>query len=240
MVRRPSGTVTFLFTDIEGSSRRWEDDAADATTLFAEHDALLAEVMDRHGGYVFSHMGDGVAVGFARPSDAVAAAVEAQERLASGPFAEGGLKVRIGIHTGEAVERDGDYFGPTVNRAARIMAAGHGGQVLLSAVTAHLVTGIRTVDLGDHVLSGVHGAVAIHQLVINGLSGTLPPLRTEHEIPTTLPNPRTSFIGRDVEVTQVIGLLSDHRMVTVVGPGGAGKTRLAIEAARASLGKFCD
>jgi predicted ATPase/class 3 adenylate cyclase len=236
-VARPTGTVTFLFSDVEGSTRQWEADAAAADAAFAEHDALLGGLIDRHRGYVFARSGDGFAVAFARASDAIGAAVETQHGLAA---SVGGLRVRIGLHTGEAVEREGDYFGPAVNRAARIMAAGHGGQVLLSDVTADLVPGIDTVDLGEHALAGIDGRVGIRQLVIDGLRVSFPPLRSSHETPTNLPNPRTSFVGRDEEVERVIALLATGQLVTLVGTGGAGKTRLAVEAARRCVASFGD
>jgi predicted ATPase/class 3 adenylate cyclase len=235
-VARPSGTVTFLFTDVEGSTQRWEADAVGADAALAEHDALLAEVIGRYGGYVFARGGDGVAAAFDRASDGVTAAAEAQRALAV--QASGGLRVRMGLHTGEAVERDGDYFGPTVNRAARIMAAGHGGQVLMSSVTAGLVSRTDRRDLGMHLLAGIDERVGIVQLVIDGLGDEFPPLRTRHANQTNLPPALTSFIGRDLELDHVVELVDTARLVTLVGPGGAGKTRLALEAGRSLLDRF--
>src|SRR5215218_3292356 len=135
MAERPTGTVTFLFTDIEGSTRLWEDRPDDMRVALAEHDALLRDVFDAHGGYVFSTGGDGFAVAFSHARDAVDAAVEAQAALDDHPL----VNVRMGIHTGEVDERDGDYFGPAVNRASRVMSAGHGGQVLLSQASTELI-----------------------------------------------------------------------------------------------------
>lgn len=229
--------MTFLFTDVEGSTHQWEADGVAADAALAEHDALLVGVIDRHGGYVFARGGDSFAAAFVRASDAVGAAVEAQRGLEE---CVGGLRVRMGLHTGEAVERDGDYFGPVVNRAARIMASGHGGQVLLSNVSAELVPGIRTVDLGLHTLAGIDGRVGIRQLVIEGVQVDFPPLRSSHDTPTNLPSPRTSFVGRDEELERVVALLGAGRLVTLVGTGGAGKTRLAVEAARRCLWSFDD
>ena len=131
VVALPTGTVTFLFTDVEGSTRRWEGDPRAMGALLAEHDEVLRSVIDSHGGYVFSTAGDGVAAAFADPLEAVTAAMEAQETLS--------LPVRMGVHTGTAEERAGNYFGRTLNRAARVMSAGHGGQILISDATAALV-----------------------------------------------------------------------------------------------------
>ena len=236
-VARPTGTVTFLFTDVEGSTHQWEADGVAADAALVEHDALLVGVIDRHGGYVFARGGDSFAAAFVRASDAVGAAVEAQRALEE---CVGGLRVRMGLHTGEAVERDGDYFGPAVNHTARIMASGHGGQVLLSNVTTELVPGIRTVDLGLHTLAGIDGRVGIRQLVIKGVQVDFPPLRSSHDTPTNLPSPRTSFVGRDEELERVVALLGAGRLVTLVGTGGAGKTRLAVEAARHCFWLFDD
>ena len=127
MSDRPSGTVTFLFTDIEGSTRLWEERPDEMRAALGEHDAFVRSAIETHGGYVFSTGGDGFAAAFSRAADAVDAARKAQASLAGHPL----IRVRMGVHTGEVEERDGDYFGPAVNRAARIMAAGHGGQVLV-------------------------------------------------------------------------------------------------------------
>ena len=135
MLERPSGTVTFLFTDIEGSTRLWEDRPDEMRVALEQHDALIRSVVDASGGSVFSTGGDGFAAAFGRAADALDAAARIRDALGSHPL----LRVRMGIHTGEGEERDGDYFGPAVNRAARIMAAGHGGQVLVSRATSEVV-----------------------------------------------------------------------------------------------------
>ncbi len=166
---RPTGTATFLFTDIEGSTKRWDTDASVTEALVAAHDRLVRTVVEGHDGYVFTTMGDGFAVAFQRASEAVAAAVELQETLAGEDWAASGVRVRMGLHTGEAVERDGDYFGPTVNRTARIMALAHGGQILASAVTVGLVPALETMDLGEYLLRGVARPELLHQVVAGGL-----------------------------------------------------------------------
>ena len=235
----PTGTVTFLFTDVEASTRRWERDAAGAEELLADHDALIAEVVSRHGGYVFARLGDGVAVAFARASDAVAAAVEAQQAFGSERFALEGFRVRMGAHTGETVERAGDYFGPVVNRAARLMAAGHGGQVLVSSVTAALVQGgVMTIDLGEQRLRDLERREHVYQVCAPGLRSEFPPLLASHDTPNNLAAPLTSFVGREAELRRLIAVVPTARLVTLVGTGGVGKTRLAIESARGLFAQF--
>ena len=145
----PTGTVTFLFTDIEGSTRRWQDEPEAMRVLLVEHDAILRDVIDKHRGHLFKHTGDGVAAVFASAADAVAAAVDAQTRL------QAVLPVRMGLHTGEAELRDGDYFGSTLNRCARLMGVGHGHQVVCSESTASLVRDRDDLrDLGEPPVSG--------------------------------------------------------------------------------------
>ncbi len=154
----PSGTVTFLFTDIEGSTPRWEHDPAGMSEALAEHDALVRSTIEAHRGVVFSTGGDGFAAAFSDAASALGAAVAVQSCV--------GLPVRIGLHTGTAVERDGDYFGRTLNRAARIMAAGHGGQIVLSDVTAGLIRDEQAdlTDLGEHRFTGVDAPIRLWQV----------------------------------------------------------------------------
>ena len=223
MVERPSGTVTFLFTDIEGSTRLWEEQPDEMRRALGGHDRVSRAVFATHGGYVFSTGGDGFGVAFGRAGDALAAARALQATLAD----EAMLKVRMGIHTGEVDERDDDYFGPAVNRAARIMAAGHGGQILISATTAGLLDDPTLVDLGWHRLRDVATAVHLHQ--VGG--GRFPALRTVDAVPTNLPVPVDDIVGRDTEIAALVADLRAHRVVTVTGVGGVGKTRLAIHTA---------
>jgi predicted ATPase/class 3 adenylate cyclase len=232
--------VTFLFTDVEGSTQQWEADAPAAEALVAAHDKLVRTVVEGHDGYVFATMGDGFAVAFQRASEAVAAAVELQQTLAGEEWAAAGLRVRMGVHSGEAVERDGDYFGPTVNRTARIMALAHGGQILLSAITAGLAGGFDTVELGDHQLRGLIRTERVYQVVGAGIPREFPPLRGDQATAHNLPAPLTSFVGRQAEIDDLVARAIEGRLITLVGPGGAGKTRLAIETGRQLLNDFPD
>ena len=171
----PTGTVTFLFTDIEGSTERWQRDGESMAEALAAHDELIRSAVARHGGVVFKHTGDGMCVVFGSAPEAVAAATEVQSDV--------GLPVRMGLHTGEAEARDGDYFGPTLNRAALVMDAGHGGQVLVSAATAGLLSGRDLVDLGEHQLKGLEQPERIFQVG----SGAFPALRTPRPMVGNLP-----------------------------------------------------
>lgn len=209
---RPTGTVAFLFTDIEGSTQRWESHREAMDDAVKSHDALLREAIDRHNGYVFKAIGDAFCVAFARVSDAVAAAAEAQRALSAEDFsAVGGLRVRMGLHAGEASERNGDYFGPAVNRVARLMSIGHGGQILVSGVTrdlAHsdLPTGASLLDLGSHRLKDLTEPERVWQLTVAGLSAEFPALKSLDTIPNNLPIQGTSFRGRerDLEGIEVL------------------------------------
>src|SRR3954452_5900540 len=165
----PSGVVTFLFTDIEGSTRRWESDAAAMRAALQAHDEVLRTAIESHGGFLFSHTGDGVVAAFASPRSAVDAAVAAQRALE--------LPVRMGLATGEAELRDEDYFGAVLNRAARVMAAGHGGQILLAESTAVLLSGVDLVDLGPRRLRDVPMPVGLFQVRAVGLREEFPGLR---------------------------------------------------------------
>jgi predicted ATPase/class 3 adenylate cyclase len=227
-------TTTFLFTDIEGSTRLWEDHGAAMRRALADHDRLLLEIIDRHHGRVFAQMGDGVAAAFSSAEDALQSAAEIQQGVAASTQPEiGSLKLRIGIHSGEVEERDGDFFGPAVNRAARIMAAGHGGQVLVSDVTGRLAPTdeFALLDLGEHRLRDLGRPERIHQLLVPGLPADFPRLRTLTEARSNLPVQLTTFVGRDAEVAEVLDLLERHRLVTITGVGGVGKTRVALQAA---------
>ena len=219
----PSGTVTFLFTDIEGSTRLWEERTDEMRAAVAEHDARFRAAIEANDGYVVKATGDGFHAAFSRAADAVKAA----EQLQAATAGLANIKVRIGINTGEVQERDGDYFGPSVNRAARLTAAGHGGQVLIAGVTADLVPGLTLRNLGEHRLRDLGSPMPIWQL------GTeeFPALRTLDELPGNLPVQRTSFIGRTDEVKELAALVTEERLVTLTGPGGVGKSRLALQVA---------
>ena len=238
-----SGVVTFLFTDIEGSTKLWDQDARAMSEDLERHDALLRDVIGHHGGHIFATGGDGFAAAFSDASAAVASAVDAQRRLAFVSWATTGLRVRMAIHSGSAWERDGDYFGPPVNRCARLMGAAHGGQVVASEVTRRLaekVGQISWLDLGEHSLKDLAEPEHVYQLSAAGLGSEFPPLRTLDLRPNNLPSAISSFVGRRDEVAAVKRLLGERRLVTVTGAGGVGKTRLAVEAAAQIAHDFAD
>ena len=170
MADRPARTATFLFTDIQGSTRMWESDADAMRAALAIHDEVMRSVVEAHGGTVFKHTGDGVCAVFESVRDAIDAAVDAQRQLE--------LPVRMGVASGEVHERDGDYFGPTLNRVARVMGAGHGGQIVVSDSSAALVTGVDLVDLGEHRLRDLAASVRLYQVRADGLESAFPALRT--------------------------------------------------------------
>ncbi len=228
----PSGVVTFLFTDVEGSTRRWENDADAMRVALAAHDALLRKAIEANGGWVFKHTGDGVCAVFASPRSAVDAAVAAQRALE--------LPVRMGIATGEAELRDGDYFGAVLNRAARVMAAGHGGQILLAESTASLLSGVDLVNLGPRRLRDVPMPVGVFQVRAEGLRTDFSALRALDVSSGNLRPQVTSFLGREDEVADVQAALRTHYLVTLTGVGGVGKTRLALEVAAQLVDEFPD
>ena len=228
----PSGVVTFLFTDVEGSTRRWEADAEAMRVALAAHDEVLRRAIEAHGGWLFKHTGDGVCAAFASPRSAVDAAVVAQRGLE--------LPVRMGLATGEAELRDGDYFGAVLNRAARVMAAGHGGQVLLAESTAGLLSGVDLADLGPRRLRDVPMPVGVFQVRAAGLRTDFPPLRALDTSPGNLRPATTSLIGRESEVGEIQAAVKAHRLVTLTGVGGVGKTRLALEVAAQLADEFPD
>jgi predicted ATPase/class 3 adenylate cyclase len=228
----PSGVVTFLFTDIEGSTRRWEADAQSMRAALLAHDEVLRTAIEGHGGFLFSHTGDGVVAAFASPKSAVDAAVDAQRKLE--------LPVRMGIATGEAELRDGDYFGTVLNRAARVMAAGHGGQILVADSTAGLLSGVDLVNLGPRRLRDLPNPIAIFQLAAPGLQSDFPPLRTIDSSQGNLRPAASRLIGREVDVDGIASAVRSHRLVTLTGVGGVGKTRLALEVASAVADEFPD
>jgi predicted ATPase/class 3 adenylate cyclase len=229
---KPSGVVTFLFTDVEGSTRRWEADADDMRTALAAHDEVLRKAIEAHGGWLFKHTGDGVCAAFVSPNSAVAAAVDAQRALE--------LPVRMGLATGEAELREGDYFGAVLNRAARVMAAGHGGQILLAQSTAGLLSGVDLLDLGPRRLRDLPIPVGVFQVRAPGLRTDFPPLRALDASPGNLRPQTTSFIGRESEVPEVVAAVRAHRLLTLTGVGGVGKTRLALELASRLADEFPD
>jgi predicted ATPase len=227
-----SGVVTFLFTDVEGSTRRWEADADEMRIALADHDEVLRSAIEVNGGWLFKHTGDGVVAAFASPKSAVDAAVAAQRALE--------LPVRMGLATGEAELRDEDYFGAVLNRAARVMAAGHGGQILLADSTAGLLSGVDLIDLGPRRLRDLATAVGVFQVRAAGLRTDFPALRALDASPGNLRPATTSFIGRESEVAELQAAVKAHRLVTLTGVGGVGKTRLALEVAGRLADEFPD
>ncbi len=228
--RLPSGTVTFLFADVEDSTRLWADDHDGMAASLRLYDEVLREVIETHGGYVFTTAGDAFRVAFDRASDGVSCASTAQMALAEAEWPGPVLGVRMGLHLGEAEERGGDYFGPVVNTAARVETAGHGGQVVITdAVRA--AARINASDLGEHRLRDMAEPVHLWQVG----EGEFPPLRVVRETLSSLPVPSTPLLGREDEIRRVRAMLLDSRLVTVTGVGGSGKTRLAVEIAEQEL-----
>ena len=242
----PTGAVTFAFTDIEGSTVRWERDRAAMQEAVRRHDAIVRTAVTEHGGHVFKTMGDAFCVAFEHPEDAVAAMVAAQEALAAEDFsAVDGLRVRVALHTGSADERDGDYFGPVLNRVARLLAVGHGGQVLLSEACSELIGGdlppaCSLRDLGEHRLKDLAQPERIHQLLAPELITDFPPLRSLEHLSNNLPAQVSSFIGREAELAEIAALIEGNRLVTLVGSGGVGKTRLSLHVAADLIDSFHD
>jgi predicted ATPase/class 3 adenylate cyclase len=243
----PTGTVTFLCTGIEGSTRLWETEPAAMARSEVLHDETLHAAFARYGGVVFSAMGDGMAVAFSSAAAAVKAALEAQRALMAVPWPAGTglLKVRMGLHTDEAVLRDGQYASRPLNRCTRLMGAAHGGQILVSDATQALVRselpdGATLLDLGEHRLRDLASRMRIFQLVHPDLPGAFPALRLLDALKGNLPLQVSSFVGRARELGQTAAALAEARVVTLTGVGGVGKTRLALQAAGEVLPRFGD
>jgi predicted ATPase/class 3 adenylate cyclase/Tfp pilus assembly protein PilF len=244
----PTGTVTFLFTDIEGSTRLWENDPEAMQAALARHDEILVGTIDDNEGYVFKTVGDAFCAAFPTATDALEAALRAQHRFLS--FEREGigpLRVRMALHTGAAEERDRDYFGPPVNRVARLLSTAHGGQVLLSLSTQELVrdrlpAGTSLRDLGEHRLKDLFRPERVFQLLAPNLPSEFPLLRTLEARPNNLPLQSTPLVGREREAREVAERLRSEevRLLTLTGPGGTGKTRLALQASADLLEEFED
>ena len=244
----PSGPLAFLFTDIEGSTRLWERQPDAMKVALARHDAILRAAIETSAGMVVKTTGDGMMAVFPTAADGVLASVVAQRSLAAETWTETGpLRVRMALHVGEADRRGDDYFGPTINRTARIMSAGHGGQVLLSSAAAALAAdrlpgGASLRDLGEYRLKDLGRPERLFQLVHPGLEAMFPPLTTLDQGAAGLPIRAAPFIGRRAELGEVDSRLEDAaiRLLTLTGPGGTGKTSLAIRAARDQASRFRD
>ncbi|MGH8936514.1 MAG: ATP-binding protein [Acidimicrobiia bacterium] len=236
--------ATFLITDIVGSTRLWQIDPEAMKQALPDHDAILRRAIEARHGRAFKHTGDGMLAIFDYPSDALAAAVNIQRELTGTSFPGiGSIVVRAALHTGTAQEREGDYFGPPLNRVARLLAAGDGGRVLVSLATQQLLadqlpTGVELVDLGEHRLRDLDRAERIFWVKAEGLRAETPRLRTLTTIPNNLPIQATGFVGRDQELAEVGKLVRGSRLVTLSGVGGSGKTRLALQTAADLAAEF--
>ena len=244
MNNKPSGTVTFLFSDIEGSTLRWEKNAELMRSAFSRQESIMREAMNDYGGYVYKMIGDAFQVAFNTAREALDAAIMAQRALQNGAWGEiGPIKVRMALHTGVVEERGEDYVGPILNRAARLMSAGHGGQVLLSQATYELLRDalpeyVSILDLGEHRFKDLTRLERVYQVISPGLQPEFPPLNTLDAYPNNLPLQLSSFIGREREIEEIEQLLETGRLVTLFGPGGSGKTRLVLQVAAKVLHHF--
>ncbi len=232
----PSGTVTFLLTDIEGSTRRWESDPEGMRHLKRLHDEAVDSAVSDHGGTIFKDTGDGLFAAFRDAAAALAAAVDLVAELA--PASGTAAPVRVAVHTGTAVPDSRDYHGHAVNRCARLATIGHSGQILLSGTTAGVLEGdtaLELRDLGVHRLPDLTRPSRIHQVIHPDLVTDFPPLRSLDSFPNNLPELTSSFVGRSAEIESLGRVMAHHRIVSLIGPPGCGKTRLALQAATQSL-----
>ncbi|HJS19691.1 MAG TPA: adenylate/guanylate cyclase domain-containing protein, partial [Anaerolineales bacterium] len=241
----PSGTVTFLFTDIEGSTRLAQQHPDQMPALLARHNEILTRTIQAHQGTVFQVVGDAICASFSSANDALEAALEAQRQLQEEAWRPAPIKVRMGIHTGTVyLNGDNEYSGyATLALSQRVTNAGHGGQILLSSAARELVRDsppkdAELVDLGERRLKDLLRPEHLYQLNASGLPSTFPPLKTLDSFPNNLPTQLTSFIGREREITEVKQELHERRLVTLTGSGGTGKTRLSLQVAAELLGQF--
>jgi class 3 adenylate cyclase len=246
LTKLPTGTVTFLFTDIEGSTRLWEACPDAMPDVIARHDAILLDAIAAHAGTVIGEMGDGMAAVFFSGADAVAAAVDAQRAIGAESWGVGSLRVRMGIHTDDAQLRSAaQYVNRPLNRCARVMGVAHGGQTLVTEATAAVVADVLPADvglveLGEHRLRDLARSVRLFQVMHPELPRDFPPLRSLDLLPSNLPLQLTELVGRADEVLHVKEVLASGRVVTLTGVGGIGKTRLALQVAADVLPHYPD
>jgi len=244
MTHLPSGTVTFLFTDIEGSTKLLQQLGDDYAALIADHDRLLREIYERQNGFVVGTEGDSFFVAFSSGMDALHAVIQVQRALAAHVWPDGvQVRVRMGLHTGKPQISEQGYVGIDVHRAARIAAAAHGGQVVLSQTIRDIIHGqlpadVSLQDLGEHRLKDLRQPKHLYQLVIHGLPTEFPPIKSLDALLNNLPVQLTSFIGRQKELEELQDLLKNTRLLTLTGPGGSGKTRLALQVAGEMIEHF--
>ena len=231
--------MTFLFTHIADSTRRWEEDPTAMAEALRIHDAIVRNTFERYGGYVFDTSGDGMRAAFSTPADAAAAAIESQEHLRDDGAID--AAVCMALHTAEATDRDGSYSGTEVNHAARLLTLAHGGQVLVSDATEVLLRhrfALR--PLGENRLHGLGGRMSVHQLMADGLPADFPVLRGGDHVTGNLSQPLSSLVGREQLIDELVELVQSCRLVTLSGVGGVGKTRLALEVGAELAGEFPD
>jgi len=248
----PTGTVTFLFTDIEGSTRLWQEFPGTMKDALARHHTLLQHAIESHGGYVFQIVGDGFCAAFRTAHEGLAAALAGQRSLERERWGETGpIRVRMALHTGSVDVHAGRYksgeyaSGLTLSRAARLLSAGHGGQILLSHATQQLACDrlppqVELRDLGEQRVRDLVRPEHVFQVVVPDLPSAFPPLKTLDLLPNNLPIQLTTFVGRDREMSDIKRLLAERRLLTLTGPGGTGKTRLSLQAAAELLESFPD
>ena len=241
----PSGTVTFLFTDIEGSTRLAQEYPGEISSLLRRHNEILRQSIEAWNGHVYQIVGDSISAAFASAVDALHAAIDAQRCLLNEAWVPAPVRVRMGLHTGVTeLNNERQYSGyATLALSQRVMSAGHGGQILLSGATRELVrdslpADTEMLDLGERRLKDMVRPEHLYQLHVSGLPSTFPPLKTLDSFPNNLPIQLTSFIGREREITEVKKILKEHRLVTLTGAGGTGKTRLSLQVAVDVLGHF--
>ncbi len=245
-MNRPTGTVTLLFTDIEGSTKRWESNAPAMRSVLAQHDAVMRKAIADRNGHVFKTIGDAFCAVFQRTEDAIEACLDAQRGLRKIDVPEmGPVRVRMALHSGEAEQRDGDYFGTAVNRISKFLSIGHGEQVLLTsptrdAVHLSLPTEAQLRDMGEHRLKDIPEPEHVYQLVHPDLRTDFPALKSVDSQPNNLPTQLSSFVGRENELKQLCALIHTTSLLTLTGSGGSGKTRLALRVGESVLHQFPD